>query len=221
MVQGHPTPTQLAELERIACTPVEPVSDWFNRASTLPYGLTPAHVGKAMSEFVQFLGFINNQLNSRGIVRLETMLMPANFSSVVGEFMSTNIPSQCPSLVKNTYHNGHPDLLPAGSHPGNAAQHAKDGIEIKASRYLRGWQGHNPEDVWLMVFAYESGRPTDEAKSVLPMPFRFLQVLCARLTKADWAYAGRSDKSRRTITASVTQSGYAKMAANWVYRVQD
>ncbi len=40
--------------------------------------------------------------------------MPANFSSMVGEFMSATIPKYCKTLAKNTYHNGHPDLVPAG-----------------------------------------------------------------------------------------------------------
>ena len=39
-----------------------------------------------MNEFIDFIGFVNQQLNGRGILRLETMLMPANFSSIVGEF---------------------------------------------------------------------------------------------------------------------------------------
>ncbi len=68
------------------------------------------------------------------------MLMPANFSSIVGEFMNSGIPKHCPTLVKNQYHNGHPDLLPAGMFPDDAAQHAGEGIEVKGSRYLRGWQ---------------------------------------------------------------------------------
>jgi hypothetical protein len=44
------------------------------------------------------------------------------------------------------------------------------------------------------------------------------EVLGAALAKSDWVFAGRSKTSRRTPTASVTASGYAKMAANWIYR---
>lgn len=70
-----------------------------------------------MQGFLDFLGFVNQQLNTREIQRLETMLMPANFSSIVGEFMSANIPKYCRTLVKNRYHNGHPDLIPPGPTP--------------------------------------------------------------------------------------------------------
>lgn len=144
--------------------------------------------------------------------------MPANFSSIVGEFMSMSIPQYSSGLVKNQYHNGHPDLIPAGLFPNNAVQHSEEGIEIKASRYLMGWQGHNPENAWLMVFVFSSNRPGDAIKGVSPKPFRFVKVLGARLTKSDWLFSGRSETSRRTITASVTKSGYAKLSANWLYQ---
>ncbi len=70
------------ELEKLACTP-EPVNPaGFNPSCVLPHGLTAKHVGLAMKDFVDFLGFINEQLNIKGIERLESMLMPANFSSM-------------------------------------------------------------------------------------------------------------------------------------------
>jgi hypothetical protein len=199
------------ELE--ACTPVALNPLGFNPVAVLPYGLTVEHVHAAMTEFLEFLGFVNVQLNTKGIQRLEMMLMPANFSSIVGEFMAGTIPRYCPALVKNRYHNGHPDLIPAGMFPNDAVQHASVGIEIKASRYLRGWQGHNPEDIWLMVFVFDANRPVDPA----PRPFRFLKVIGAELTQVDWLFSGRSETSRRTITASVTESGYRKMTENWIY----
>lgn len=177
------------------------------------------HIRNAMIEFTTFLGFIDTQLCTKGMERFEDMLMPANFSSMVGEFMTASIPKYCPTVVKNTYHNGHPDILPAGKYPKNAAQHAgADGIEVKASRYLKGWQGHNPENAWLMVFVFCSGRPSDKAKGIKAVPFRFLMVAGALLEKSDWLFAGRSETSRRTITASVTQTGYDKMMKNWIYK---
>ncbi len=106
------------------------------------------------------------------------------------------------------------DIVPAGLFVGDAVQHSDKGIEIKASRYLRGWQGHNPEDTWLMVFVFDSNRPIDKT----PKPFRFIKVVGAKLVKRDWNFSGRQGESRRTITASVTESGYAKMMANWIYK---
>lgn len=205
-------------LERLACTPI-PVQDGsFNPQATLPYGCSTAHIAAAMREFVEFLGYINTQLHSKQIARLETLLMPANFSGVVGEFIANALPRYCDGLVKNQYHNGHPDLIPVGVYPQNAVQHASEGIEIKASRYSSGWQGHNPEETWLMVFVFASNRPTDATRQIPPSPFEFKAVLGARLEQSDWTYSGRSESSRRTITASVNRAGYEKMAANWIYR---
>ena len=65
-----------------------------------------------------------------------------------------------------------------------------------------------------MVFVFDSNRPVDSE----PRPFRFLKVVGAQLTKDDWLFSGRSEGSRRTITASVTESGYQKMTANWIYQ---
>lgn len=204
--------------EVAARTPFPVAQSGFNRDAQLPYGLTTAAIGAAMGEFVNFLGLVNGMVGSRGIARLEALLMPANFSSIVGEFVLGAIPSHCKSLVKNRYHNGHPDLIPVGRYDDDAVQHGTDGVEVKGSRYLKGWQGHNQEDTWLMVVVFDSNRPADVAKNIAPKSFRFLTVLGARLVKDDWDFAGRSATSRRTITASVKQSGYDKMVANWIYR---
>jgi hypothetical protein len=200
--------------EEAACTPIPINPDGFNVAAELPYGLQIDHIRAAMADFVEFIGFINTQMHTKGLIRLESMLMPANFSSMVGEFMSATIPRYCSVLVKNKYHNGHPDLVPTELYPGNAILHGSEGIEVKASRRPRGWQGHNPEDVWLMVFVFDSNRPVD----TVAKPFRFVSVAGARIEKADWKFAGRTGNSRRTITATVTPTGYAKMMRNWIYR---
>jgi len=204
------------DAESLACTPRAVDLSGFNPAAILPYNLTTDHIAGAMADFLNFLRFVNTRLNDEKMPRLESIMMSANFSSLVGEFMNAGIPKYCKTLVKNAYHNGHPDMIPAGAFPGDSVQHAAEGIEIKASRYAKGWQGHNAEDTWLMVFVYDSNRVRDGADN--PRPFQFVSVLGARLVKADWLFAGRSATSRRTITASVKPSGYAKMNANWIYR---
>lgn len=212
-------PDVIDELERAACIPHPVHDDGFNPKCLLPHGLRTDHIRLAMEEFQEFLSFVNLQLNSRQLSRLETILQQAAFSGLVGEFAAASIPKYCRGLVRNLYHNGHPDLIKAGRFPGDAVQHAPgEGIEIKASRYLRGWQGHNAERAWLMVYVYESGRPTDLHQGVKPLPFRYLTVLGAQLEETDWLFAGRHAASRRTITASVTASGYSKMVDNWIYR---
>lgn len=128
-----------ADLELLACTPTPIDPAGFNPNAILPYGLTTNHIAAAMTDFLNFLGFINTRLNAEQIPRLESIMMSANFSSLVGEFMNAGIPKYCTTMVKNKYHNGHPDLIPSGMFPDDAVQHASEGIEIKASRYDRGW----------------------------------------------------------------------------------
>lgn len=132
--------------------------------------------------------------------------------------MAAAIPKYCKAVTRNKYHNGHPDILPKGRFPGDSILHGHEGIEVKASRYRSGWQGHNPEDVWLMVFVLDSNTSRDVALGTEPRPFKFIKVVGALLCREDRAFSGRSETSRRTITASVTRTGYAKMEANWIYR---
>lgn len=200
--------------------PIQPDQDGFNPKAVIPFGVTTAHVHAAMNDFIEFLTVIDTQLQAKEMPSLENTMMQANFSSLVGEMMAARIPKHCPTVVKNLYHNGHPDMLPAGKYPDDAAQHAgSDGIEIKASRYAQGWQGHNAEDVWLMVFVFQSGREGPKVKAT--SAFKFLLVAGALLSKADWQFAGRSETSRRTITASVKPEGAAKMMQNWIYMSTD
>lgn len=213
------TPEEQREFE--ACNP-EPVKiEHFNPKAVIPHGVTIEHLCAAMNDFIAFMQMVNVRLHENGSPRFETMLMPANFSSIVGEFTTANLPKHCAGIVKNRYHNGHPDLIPAGRFPNDSVQYAHEGIEVKASRYLKSWQGHNAENIWLMVFMFDGNRAVDESNGVQPMPFRFLRVVGAQLDKSDWKFAGRSGTSRRTITASVTSSGYDKMMANWIYNAPD
>jgi hypothetical protein len=204
-------------LEEKACTP-EPVNpSSFNPKCILPYSLTVKHIKQAMNEFLDFLEFVNRPLFKKGMPRLESFLMPANFSSIVGEFMNISIPKYCSSLVKNQHHNGHPDLLPKGRFPNEAVQYSNEGIEVKGSRHASGWQGHNPEAVWLMVFYFDSNTSNDKRKGIPPKPFRFKGIYAAKLNENNWTFSGRSATSRRTITASVNRTGVDKMKANWIY----
>lgn len=205
-------------------TPIQVDQAGVNHAAVIPYGLTPQNIFASMVDYIDFLGFMNKQLLAKGIPRLETFMMPASFSTLVGEFMNVRIPLHCATMVKNRYHNGHPDMIPAGHFPNDAVLHSTTGIEVKSSRNRKGWQGHNPENVWLMVFVFDSNSANDEAEALregglpVPRPFRFVEVFGAQLEVDDWQFSGRSETSRRTITASVKGSGYDKMAANWIYR---
>ena len=123
----------------IACNPIPLVDTAFNNQAIIPYGLHISHIKSAMNDFLEFLGFINTQMHTKKIPRLEHIMMTANFSSLVGEFMVSSMPKYCETIAKNGYHNGHPDLLPANVFPNNTAQHVQEGIEVKGSRHKKGW----------------------------------------------------------------------------------
>jgi hypothetical protein len=189
----------------------------FNERAVLPYGLQLEHIKCAMNEFCNFLSFIDRGLYENKMPIFEKILMQANFSSIVGEFINIAIPKYCNTLTKNKYHNGHPDLIEKGKFPNDSVQHSQDGIEVKASRYEKRWQGHNPENIWLMVFVFDCSNPNDDTNN---KPFYFKAVYGAKLEEADWQFAGRKEGSRRTITATVKKSGFEKMNNNWIYKCQ-
>lgn len=66
-----------------ACTPSPLNLRGFNKNVVLPCGLTTVHIQKAMTDFLDFLGFLDQQLNTRQLPRMESFLMPANFSSML------------------------------------------------------------------------------------------------------------------------------------------
>jgi hypothetical protein len=90
-----------------------------------------------------------------------------------------------------------------------------EGIEVKTSIQKGGWQGHNPEDSWLLIFRYIVGSQVDGQV----VPLTFVEILCAKLTKNDWSFSGRKGTSRRTPTASISASGVEKLRANYLYRL--
>ena len=125
-----PPLTPEEQLEYAACNPESVKIEHFNQDAQIPYGVTIEHMWSAMNDFISFVGMINSRLHENGTPRFESMLMPANFSSIVGEFMTANLPKHCEGIVKNHFHNGHPDMLPAGRFPDDSIQYAHEGIAL-------------------------------------------------------------------------------------------
>lgn len=179
----------------------------FNADITLPYGLTVDHIKTAMEKFIEFLEVTNTALIKNHMAKLEDFMMPANFSSLVGEFMVTSLSKDSGVLVKNSYPNGTPDLLPADLYIDDKIIHGDEGVEIKASKNSSGWCAHNCIKTKLLLFIYNLH------------PFQFKKVLFADLEKTDWNFSGRSEHSQRTITSSINKFGKAKLESNAVYNI--
>jgi hypothetical protein len=192
------------------------VDEYFNNNAILPYGLKIKEVKQAMIDTYQFLFEVNDFLVKKELPRLEDLLLGNSLSGLISEILVKNLDKNSTTLVRNKKVGGHPDLILKGRYPNDEALRAEEGIEIKSSKQKGGWQGHNPEECWLMVFRYilgDSSSPIYERK-----PIEFVQVLAAKLSISDWSFSGRRGTSRRTITASITASGMDKLRSNPIYQ---
>lgn len=186
-----------------------------NQRVALPYGLTVREVEDAVAETYRLFHGLNDYLVEGGFRPLEELLLGNSLSGIVSEFLVKNIARASATLEVNLKVGGHPDLLPKGYYSSNLVLKGEEGLEVKASIQKGGWQGHNPEDCWLMVFRYAVG---EQGGGEL-IPLTFVEILCARLTKSDWSFSGRKGASRRTPTASITATGVEKLRDNFLYRL--
>ncbi len=190
---------------------------YVNRKVILPYRLKVDEVERAVSETYRLFHGLNENLRNNGFSPLEELILGNSLSGIISEFLVKNIARVSRTLEANLKVGGHPDLLPKGHYSSNLVLKGGEGIEVKSSIQKGGWQGHNPEDCWLMVFRYMVG----EQKNKKSIPLTFIEILCAKLTKSDWSFSGRKGASRRTPTASITSTGVGKLRKNFLYRLPD
>lgn len=181
----------------------------------LPYKLHVDEVEKGVAETYRLFHGLNDFLVQGGFRPLEELLLGNSLSGIISEFLVKNIARASQALEANRKVGGHPDLIPKGHYSSNLILKGDEGIEVKSSIQRGGWQGHNPEDCWLMVFRYAIGEQTN-GESV---PLTFIEILCAKLERTDWSFSGRKGASRRTPTASITASGVEKLRSNFLYRL--
>ena len=199
-------------------------NDYFNPNANLPYGVTPEEVGEAIREFYDFYGDLNEFLLAEDHGRLETVLRANNaLSDFVGNVATEELANVSDALIVNQKPDGFPDLLPLDNDEYAAEDydihHGEEGIETKCSKSNGGWQAHNNESAWFIVFRYTRGDPEETIEDMEPI--RFVQVLAANLDEDDWSHSGRSDESRRTITSSIVGSGMHKLRSNPIYEDPD
>lgn len=181
---------------------------YVNREAILPYGLTVEEVETAICETYRLFDGLNEYLMHNDFRPLEELLLGNSLSGILSELLVKNAARVSKTLDANLKVGGHPDLLPKGHYSSNMVLKGEEGIEVKCSRQKGGWQGHNPEECWIMVFRY----------AVSPSnPLTFIEILCAKLLKTDWSFSGRNATSRRTPTASILISGVEKLRSNPIY----
>ena len=195
--------------------PTQLIPKFINGKASLPYRLTIDEVTRAVSETYRLFIGLNKFLTSSGFRPLEELLLGNSLSGIISEILVKNIARVSQSLVANLNVGGHPDLLPKSHYATNLVLKGDEGIEVKCSIQKGGWQGHNPEKAWLLIFRYIVGKQ-DKNKVV---SLTFVEILCAKLTKKDWSFSGRKGESRRTPTASITSLGVDKLRSSFVYRL--
>lgn len=197
--------------------PTELDPQYVNRRVHLPYELHVHEVEKGVAETYRLFHGLNDFLVQGGFHPLEKLLLGNSLSGIISEFLVKNIARTSQTLEANMKVGGHPDLIPKGHYSSNLILKGDEGIEVKSSIQGGGWQGHNPEDCWLMVFRYAIGEQANGES----FPLTFVEILCAKLERADWSFSGRKGTSRRTPTASITASGVEKLRNNFLYRLPD
>ncbi len=175
----------------------------------LPYSLAVNEVRRAVDSVYRFLHSINETLARQELGLLEDLILGNTFSGLLSGVVVKSIARESRAVVRNRYIGGNPDPIPASNPKGDSQLRCEQGIEVTTSRQAGGWQGHNPETGWLMVFRYEAA---NQAK-----PTQFVQILAAKLSLRDWSLAERGAQSRRTRTCSINREGVAKLRANPVY----
>jgi hypothetical protein len=188
----------------------------FNAKATLPFKLRRSDFEGAMQDVYDFLHDTNEFLVNTGLPRLDDILRPANMSGFLSDMLTDSMARHARNMARNSFHNGHPDLLVGGVYPNNAVQSGTDGVEIKATTKKGGAvDTHGARDQTMCVFVYRVDR--DPAKSVLTRkPLHFYEVYLFAVTKADFRSNDRGTLGTRTST--LHKAGVTKLRSNWVYK---
>lgn len=152
----------------------------FNDDLVLPYALRPDVFEIAMGDIYELLNNVNTGLIERGLLPFENSIRGAAYSGLLSDLLTQAIANHASGLVKNTANNGHPDLLPAGRYPDNAASSAEEGVEVKVTKKAGGAVDmHSDRPAWYCVFRYIADYTTEPVLD--REPTRFTNVWLARL----------------------------------------
>ena len=188
--------------------------DKFNPGPALPYNLRIADVKLAMQDVYDFFFDVNTFLIKRSLPRLEDSMRRANFSGLISDALTASVAKHSRSLTANRYHNGHPDLLVAGTYPNDSIRSGEAGIEIKATMKSGGAvDTHGARNQWMMVFVYRCDRVTEPAQS--RSATKFTEIYLAQVSADDFRRNERSELGTRTAT--LDREGIVRLREGWLY----
>ncbi len=187
----------------------------FNPRVHLPYELRRQDFELAMQDVYDFLYDVNAYLTGKGLRRLDDMLRPAIMSGVLSDMLTASLAKHSRTLTENQYHNGHPDLIVQGVHPGNAVRAGADGVEVKTTRKAGGAvDTHGAREQWLCVFVYQVDTKSEPALD--RRPTTFTEVYLGHVTVEDFRRNPRGELGTRTAT--LHKDGIRRLRESWVYR---
>lgn len=190
----------------------------FNPQPVLPYNLRILDFQSAMQDVYDFFYDVNLHLTDRGLPRLDDTLRPSICSGVLSDMLTESLAKHSRSLVVNTYHNGHPDLLVGGVYERNSVKSGTEGVEIKSTRKGGGAvDTHGARQQWMCVFVYSVDNVTEPA--VARRPLHFNEVYLGQVGPDDFRRNERGDLGTRTAT--LDRDGLEKLRRHWVYLDRD
>ena len=152
-----------------------------------------------MQDIYELLATINESLTSRGLLRIEESVRGAVFSGLLSDLVTASIATHANGLAKNTFHNGHPDLLPVGRYPSDAAQSAEEGVEVKVTKNRGGAVDmHGARPAWLCVMRWEVDDKTEPV--IDRRPTRFTDIWLYHCTVDDFRRNERGPLGTKTAT---------------------
>lgn len=186
----------------------------FNEELELPYALRLDVFRIAMEDIYEMLHNVNSGLVERGLLPFENSVRGAIYSGMLSDLLTEAVANHATGLVKNTYNNGHPDLLPAGRYAENAASAAEDGVEVKVTKHSSGAVDmHSDRPAWYCVFRYVADYTTEPV--LHREPTRFTNIWLARLGTKDFRKNERGPRGTRTATPD--RRGLEVLRRNWLY----
>jgi hypothetical protein len=188
----------------------------FNEHLKLPYNLRIDDFRVAIQDVYDFFFDTNQFLVEKGLSRLDDFIRPAIMSGFLSDMLTDSLGKHSRSLVRNLYHNGHPDLLVNGVYENNAIKSGEKGVEIKTTKHKRAAVDfHGGRDQTLVVFVYTTDTKTEPA--VRRAPMTFTGVYLTQVFEKDFKRYERGELGTRT--SSLTNDALNRLRQNWIYKI--
>ena len=166
----------------------------------IPYGIELAAFRRAAESVDQLIEAVNVACESLGLDEIELLITtPATLSALISDLFAGALAAESGTMTVNTFHNGHPDLVPTDLYPGDGVRAGEEGIEIKASKNQIS-DAHGARAGWWCQVRYEVDARRDVPKHKRGIT-HIRQVCLLLLTEDDFRRNARNtDTGTRTAT---------------------